>query len=299
MQSLVFISLALFFVVIKADNRNASYISAHDFLFISGWPQSGTSLLQQILSVSPASSTLIEKCSQYITKGSCVNWNYEGQWALKFFPGDQAHSSDNAVSLLNAGSMCEGTSKLIGRRDDQERILNDRSPQNKREKYPTSLRDAVYHITQTWGTMWNLEKKLLVEKSPQSMLKTAFLREVFAEANSIKFLIVLKVCQSYEHCIFKYMTRHRRFTNVSNLAMQHPATLNVALPKGVDWMTRKEYGPIRVTNRSQAMQKLLRNVPLSVEEMERNAKYFINFMTGKQTGGGRYLLTYLCYSYRY
>jgi Sulfotransferase family len=199
MQSIVFISLALLFVVIKADNRTASYISAHDFLFISGWPQSGTSLLQQILSVSPASSTLIEKCSQYVKKSSCVNWNYEGQWALKFFPGDRARSASHAVSLLNAGSMCQGTSKY------QERILNDQSPQKRREKYPTYLHDAVYHITQTWGTMWNLEKKLLVEKSPQSMLKTEFLREVFKEANSIKFLIVLKVYESYEHRMFKFM----------------------------------------------------------------------------------------------
>jgi hypothetical protein len=81
--------------------------------------------------------------------------------------------------------------------------------------------------------------------------------------------------------------------------MQHPVTLNVALPKGNDWTTRKEYGPMHANNRSQAMQKLLRNVPLSVEEMEENAKYFINFMNGKQTGGGRYQVTCTCHSYSY
>ena len=70
--------------------------------------------------------------------------------------------------------------------------------------------------------------------------------------------------------------------------MQHPATLNVALPKNFDWTTRKVYGPVLATNRSQAMQKLLRTDPLSVEEIEKNAKYFINFMNGKQTGLGRY-----------
>ena len=201
----VFVSALLFAIYslpVQADNRTASYVSAHDFLFISGWPQSGTSLIQQILSISPASSTLIEKCSQHITRSNCVNWNYEGQWALKFFPGDQASSSTSAVNLLNAGSMCEGSSKLVNRRDHQEILSNEHYPQkNKRAgpKYHTNLHDAVYHITQTWGTMWNLEKKLLVEKSPQSMLKTTLLREVFAEANSIKFLIVLKVHQSYEH----------------------------------------------------------------------------------------------------
>ena len=198
------ITSALLFVLIclpiKAYNRTASYISAHDFLFISGWPQSGTSLLQQILSISPTSSTLIEKCSQHITRSSCVNWNYEGQWALKFFAGDRSSSSTHAINLLNAGSMCEGTSKLVSRHDYQLRnssqMIRKAGP-----KYPTNLHNAVYHITQTWGAMWNLEKKLLVEKSPQSMLKTKLLREVFAEANSIKFLIVLKVFQSNKYCV--------------------------------------------------------------------------------------------------
>ena len=205
MQATAVISFVLLFVLnghlTEARNRTASYISAHDFLFISGWPQSGTSLLQQILSISPASSTLIEKCSQHIKGGSkCMNWNYEGQWALKFHPGDQKSSSQNAVNLINAGSMCEGKSKLVNMRDNQERTTPVHVPQKNNRvgpKYLMNLNDAVHHITETWGTMWNLEKKLLVEKSPQSMLKTSLLREVFAEANSIKFLIVLKVFQSY------------------------------------------------------------------------------------------------------
>lgn len=129
-----------------------------------------------------------------------MNWNYEGQWALKFHPGDQKSSSQNAVNLINAGSMCEGKSKLVNMRDNQERTTPVHVPQKNNRvgpKYLMNLNDAVHHITETWGTMWNLEKKLLVEKSPQSMLKTSLLREVFAEANSIKFLIVLKVFQSY------------------------------------------------------------------------------------------------------
>ena len=69
--------------------------------------------------------------------------------------------------------------------------------------------------------------------------------------------------------------------------MQHPATLNVALPKGFDWMTRKEFGPVLGTNRSQGSQKLLRVLPLSVTEIEKNAKYFINFMKERKIGGGR------------
>ena len=69
--------------------------------------------------------------------------------------------------------------------------------------------------------------------------------------------------------------------------MQHPATLNVALPKGIDWTTRKDFAPVPATNHSRASHRLRGIVRLSVEEIEKNARYFINFMTERKIGGGR------------
>lgn len=223
-----------------------------------------------------------------------MNWNYEGQWALKFHPGDHKTSSENAVNLINAGSMCEGKSKLANMRDNQERMNPVHVPQKNNRvgpKYLTNLNDAVHHITDTWGTMWNLEKKLLVEKSPQSMLKTSLLREVFAEANSIKFLIVLKVFQSYQiymNSNFVDICRyHQWFDLLLKLDLQHPATLNVALPKGYNWITRDMIGSGNATNRQYGSQRQPRVIPLTVAEIEKNAKYFIKFMKERKIGGGR------------
>lgn len=63
------------------------------YVFISGWPQSGTSLLQQIFSECSVFSTMISKCLQLNGK-KCLNWNNEGQWILK------------APSPLQPGVMC-------------------------------------------------------------------------------------------------------------------------------------------------------------------------------------------------
>jgi hypothetical protein len=63
------------------------------FIFLSGWPQSGTSLLQQILAEAKFMSTMIEKCANFYGK-RCTNWNNEGQWMLK------------VPSPLQAGIMC-------------------------------------------------------------------------------------------------------------------------------------------------------------------------------------------------
>lgn len=56
----------------KLQNSNST------MLFISGWPQSGTSLLNQIVSLSPYLSTMVKKCNEIHGK-PCKNWNHEGQ----------------------------------------------------------------------------------------------------------------------------------------------------------------------------------------------------------------------------
>lgn len=63
------------------------------FVFLSGWPQSGTSLLQQIMEEAKFASTMIQKCSRVYGK-KCTNWNNEGQWLLK------------QPTALAAGVMC-------------------------------------------------------------------------------------------------------------------------------------------------------------------------------------------------
>jgi hypothetical protein len=65
------------------------------FVFISGWPQSGTSFLHQVFTLHRNVSTMVENCEKLLGK-RCVNWNHEGQWLI---PG-------SARAILNSGVMC-------------------------------------------------------------------------------------------------------------------------------------------------------------------------------------------------
>ena len=50
------------------------------------------------------------------------------------------------------------------------------------------------HLTAgQWIAYWDMTRVYLVEKSPQSMLKSALYRDLFKYAKSIKFLILIKV----------------------------------------------------------------------------------------------------------
>lgn len=186
--------------------------------------------MNQILSTANRDvSTMKERCLKLFQKG-CREWNFEGQWILKFHARDK-----HAANLLNSGSIC----------------------QSNEEQQASSADDGV---VATWGKFWDMSKTLLVEKSPQNMLKIATLRRIFAKAKAVKFIIVIK----------------------------HPVTLNVALPREYDWMTHKE----SVKSFKDKVAAALRRgdpSPLRAEmsnrmtEIVHNAQYFSTFMTQNQT----------------
>lgn len=67
----------------------------HTFLFVSGWPQSGTSMVHKMVSLHPHISTVMEKCLKIHGK-RCENWNYEGQWLL----------NSTSRNVMGSGKMC-------------------------------------------------------------------------------------------------------------------------------------------------------------------------------------------------
>jgi len=71
------------------------FVQNHSFVFISGWPQSGTSFLHQVFTLNPLISSMVENCEKLLGK-RCINWNHEGQWLI---PGQ-------ARNILNSGVMC-------------------------------------------------------------------------------------------------------------------------------------------------------------------------------------------------
>ena len=70
--------------------------------------------------------------------------------------------------------------------------------------------------------------------------------------------------------------------------------MNVALPRDFEWMTKKEKQKnrkktgFRTGSTNLLDDDVLINVPLSQQEIESNAKYFIHFMAHKMEGVGRY-----------
>jgi len=196
----------------KSKSKEELFDPSRLFVFVSGWPQSGTSLVQQIFTIFPHASTMVERCALYHGK-KCLNWNNEGQWLL----GNVKVAKDQ--SGLRPGEICP---------DEHVTAPSEKSVQQA--------------IVREWSQYWDLSKKLLVEKSPQSMLKMDYYRAMFDEARQIKFLIVVK----------------------------HPATLNIATPKERDWTTRTEMGE------DGSKPKVFANTD---EELVENIRYFIDFLS--------------------
>ena len=203
------------------------------FVFVSGWPQSGTSLVQQILTVAPAFATMVQKCVSLLGNKKCVNWNHEGQWLASAQNNINAKNAPGTFSLfkkaMQPGAMCPPTLETM------------------REVQKSSQELHSFLMSQ-WSQFWDMSRPFLTEKSPQSMLKIPLLRLLFSgRGERLKFLIVVK----------------------------HPATLNVALPKGMDWLTYSSS-----SSPSQTRVK----IPNSPAQISANADYFIDFLSHRGVG---------------
>ena len=214
--------------------HNSSFAPRRTFVFVSGWPQSGTSLVQQLFTVSPSFSTMVSKCPDIVGKAKCERWNNEGQWLLGQAPDavtpETAKNFELAKRLLVPGAMC--VPPLPAMRE----VVAQREP----------LRS---YLESQWSSFWDLSKPFLVEKSPQLMLKIPLLRQLFPGSPALektKYLIVIK----------------------------HPASLNIALPKGTDWLTHDDKpGDESVPRKA---------IPNRFKQLSANVDYFIDFLSHGQ-----------------
>jgi len=88
-----------------------------------------------------------------------------------------------------------------------------------------------------------MKRSFLTEKSPQFMLKIPLLREIFLGSKiRSKYLIVIK----------------------------HPASLNIALPKSIDWLTHGLAGDESTPKRK---------IPNSHRQLAENIDYFLDFLS--------------------
>ena len=217
---------------IVVGRSNSSLYTPRTFVFVSGWPQSGTSLVQQLFTVSPSFSTMVSKCFDIVGKAKCARWNNEGQWLLGQAPGaatpETAKNFELAKRLLVPGAMCVPPLPAM------QEVVAQREP----------LRS---YLESQWSSFWDLSKPFLVEKSPQLMLKIPLLRQLFpGSPERTKYLIVIK----------------------------HPASLNIAVPKGTDWLTHDDKpGDESVPRKA---------IPNSFKQLSANVDYFIDFLSHGQ-----------------
>ena len=112
------------------NSNNTFYVNNHTFVFGSGWPQSGTSLMNHMLVHSRHISNMINGCEALLGTKRCTAWNHEGQWLL-----------DGHTRLkISSGSTCPVDS------------------------VPEDVRSS---ILRQWKGLWDLDKQVLLEKSPQ------------------------------------------------------------------------------------------------------------------------------------
>lgn len=94
-MTLVFLCVAAIVIIVGVVGIDDE-LTNKTIVFISGWPQSGTSMIHKILSLHTHVSTMMEKCLERHGR-RCENWNYEGQWLL---------SNSGLKNAFRSGASC-------------------------------------------------------------------------------------------------------------------------------------------------------------------------------------------------
>ena len=163
---LCFVGLGLLEAVVGAFEVNNA-----TFVLVSGFPQSGTTLVTRILAALGDVTSMNDRCDALDGKDHCHRFNYEGQWLL----------GASGRAIMQPGSMCP--------------------------PLPSAPVEALREdMVENWGKYWAANssaertersesaERIYLQKSPQDMLKIPVLREVFngAGARSTRFVVVLK-----------------------------------------------------------------------------------------------------------
>jgi hypothetical protein len=225
--------------------------SGKSMVFISGWPQSGTSFVLQMLHSirTKLISTMIDGCPGRMRYRKCAAFNFEGQWILgagkhpriirtslrEYLPGMMTpckNSSTTAAVLKTAISNPNPadirTNAALGDAAAIAMMCKRCGPQRATDAAAVNVscpaccpasNSTTSLFRLQWSKSWNFDAPVLVQKSPQDMLKIPLLRSIFGvgpgSAARVRFLVVLK----------------------------HPVTLNTALPRHHQWTRVAELPP--------------------------------------------------------
>ena len=163
---MILITILLFML----DVASANVITNHTYFFISGFPQSGTSLIHQMMKFTPNVKTMFNKCDIMHGSKNCMKWNYEGQWIF-------VNKSKSFSQIFKPGVNIPCNDTLI-------------TP------------EISQYILNGWNYFWDINDNytnnktnpitIFVEKSPQSMTKIKCIHNIFKHLGKVKFLIMIK-----------------------------------------------------------------------------------------------------------
>ena len=128
-------------------------MSDHDFVFVGGLHRSGTTLLARAIAKH-------EQVSGFRKTEALAN---EGQFLQSVYPIAREFGGTGRFGFDERSHMTEDSP--LATEANRERLLRE------------------------WGEYWNLDKRVLVEKSPPNVLKLRFLQALFPEAS---FVVIMR-----------------------------------------------------------------------------------------------------------
>jgi hypothetical protein len=128
-------------------------VSRHDFVFVGGLHRSGTTLLARAIAKH-------EEVSGFRKTEALAN---EGQFLQSVYPIAREFGGTGRFGFDERSHMTEGS--------------------------PLATEANRDKLVAEWGQYWNLERRVLVEKSPPNLLKLRFLQELFPEAS---FVVIMR-----------------------------------------------------------------------------------------------------------
>jgi hypothetical protein len=128
-------------------------VSEHDFVFVGGLHRSGTTLLARAIAKH-------DEVSGFRKTEALAN---EGQFLQSVYPIAREFGGTGRFGF-----------------DERSHMTED---------HPLATEANRDKLTSEWGEYWNLDRRVLVEKSPPNLLKLRFLQELFADAT---FVVIMR-----------------------------------------------------------------------------------------------------------
>jgi hypothetical protein len=186
----------------------AGALSDHDFVFVGGLHRSGTSLIADLISRSPGASRL---------EGTGVPED-EGQHLQEVFPR----------AILHGGAGRFAFSAMM----------------HLDESSPLCTPESAQSLLDSWGPYWNLECRVLVEKSPPNLLKGPFLQALFPRSAFVMVMrhpiAVAEATRKWARTVSKAELIHHWVTAYEIMAEDLPKLHRVVVVRYEDLVERPE-----------------------------------------------------------